>query len=55
MNESIANIRLNYSKQTLLEADVKSNPVEQFGIWWNEAIKAELSEVNAMTLATASA
>lgn len=55
MNESIANIRLNYSKQTLLEADVKSNPIEQFGIWWNEAIKAELSEVNAMTLATASA
>lgn len=55
MNESIANIRLNYSKQTLLETDVKSNPVEQFGIWWNEAIKAELSEVNAMTLATASA
>lgn len=55
MNESIANIRLNYSKQTLLEGDVKSNPVEQFGIWWNEAIKAELSEVNAMTLATASA
>lgn len=55
MNESIANIRLNYSKQTLLETDVKSNPIEQFGIWWNEAIKAELSEVNAMTLATASA
>ncbi|MFD2918522.1 pyridoxamine 5'-phosphate oxidase [Terrimonas rubra] len=55
MNESIANIRLNYSKKTLLETDVKSNPIEQFGIWWNEAIKAELSEVNAMTLATASA
>ena len=55
MNESIANIRLNYSKQTLLEADVKSNPIEQFGIWWHEALKAELSEVNAMTLATASA
>lgn len=55
MNESIANIRLNYSKQTLLETAVKSNPIEQFGIWWNEALKAELSEVNAMTLATASA
>ncbi len=55
MNESIANIRLNYSKQTLLEADVKDNPIEQFNSWWNEAIKAELSEVNAMTLATASA
>lgn len=55
MNESIANIRLNYSKQTLLEADVKADPIEQFNSWWNEAVKAELSEVNAMTLATASA
>lgn len=55
MNESIANIRLNYSKQSLLETDVKADPVEQFNIWWNEAIQAELSEVNAMTLATASA
>ncbi len=55
MNESIANIRLNYSKQTLLESDVKANPIEQFNVWWNEAMKAELLEVNAMTLATASA
>ena len=55
MNKSIADIRKDYQLQSLLETDVADNPFEQFSRWWNDAIKSELDEVNAMTLATASA
>lgn len=54
MNPEIANIRKDYSTQSLLETDVELNPVDQFQKWWSEAIKSEIDEVNAMTLATAS-
>ncbi|MFT3703957.1 MAG: pyridoxamine 5'-phosphate oxidase [Agriterribacter sp.] len=52
--QKIADIRINYSKKSLLENDVDANPVEQFGIWWKEAMDSQILEVNAMTLATAS-
>ena len=55
MNRNIADIRKDYQLQSLLETDVASNPFEQFNRWWDDAIKSELDEVNAMTLATASA
>ena len=55
MNKSIADIRKDYQLQSLLETDVADNPFEQFNRWWDDAIKSELDEVNAMTLATASA
>ena len=55
MNKSIADIRKDYQMRSLLETDVADNPFEQFSRWWNDAIKSELDEVNAMTLATASA
>lgn len=55
MNNEIADIRKDYQKQSLLETDVAADPFEQFNKWWDEAIKSELDEVNAMTLATASA
>lgn len=54
MNKSIADIRKDYQLQSLLETDVAHNPFEQFNRWWDDAIKSELDEVNAMTLATAS-
>lgn len=54
-NKSIADIRINYSKKQLLEAEVEKNPVQQFAKWWKEAVESEIPEVNAMTLATASA
>jgi pyridoxamine 5'-phosphate oxidase len=34
---------------------VEKDPFVQFGIWWDEALRAEIDEVNAMTLATVSA
>jgi pyridoxamine 5'-phosphate oxidase len=52
---SIADIRKDYKLKSLSENDVAADPVEQFGRWWNEAVQSELEEVNAMTLATATA
>jgi pyridoxamine 5'-phosphate oxidase len=38
-----------------LEKDVEADAIRQFDRWWQEAIHSEIDEVNAMTLATASA
>jgi pyridoxamine 5'-phosphate oxidase len=51
----IADIRKEYRLETLDESQVSSDPIEQFGYWWDEALKSEIDEVNAMTLATANA
>jgi len=50
---SIADIRKDYKMQTLLEKDVDTDPISQFGKWWHEATHSDIDEVNAMTLATA--
>lgn len=52
---SVADIRKEYKLHLLTEKDINANPIEQFATWWNEAVGAEIDEVNAMTLATASA
>lgn len=49
----IADIRKDYRLQTLDEAEVAVDPIQQFGVWWQEALQSEIVEVNAMTLATA--
>lgn len=55
MNKSIADLRIDYSSQTLLEDSVATQPIAQFQTWWDQVIATEISEPNAMTLATASA
>ena len=50
---NISDIRKDYSLQVLQEADVHSNPMQQFDKWWQEALESQIDEVNAMTLATA--
>ncbi|HMC99011.1 MAG TPA: pyridoxamine 5'-phosphate oxidase [Ferruginibacter sp.] len=50
---SIADIRKEYKRQTLLESDVDADPMVQFDRWWQEALQSQIDEVNAMTLATA--
>lgn len=50
---SIADIRKDYKMQTLLEKDVDADPIVQFDKWWEEALRSNIDEVNAMTLATA--
>ena len=51
---SIAAIRRDYMRESLSENQVDQNPFRQFDRWWEEAMKAEIDEVNAMTLATVS-
>ncbi|HMI63979.1 MAG TPA: pyridoxamine 5'-phosphate oxidase [Puia sp.] len=55
MSNNIADIRKEYKLQTLAEHDVLKDPIGQFDKWWQEAVRADIDEVNAMTLATASA
>lgn len=54
MYPSIADLRKDYSSQTLRETDIELHPVDQFQKWWTEAVNSQIDEVNAMTLATAS-
>ena len=54
MAGSIADIRKNYTQQSLSENDAEVNPIQQFSKWWDEAVASDIDEVNAMTLATAS-
>jgi pyridoxamine 5'-phosphate oxidase len=51
---TIQNLRQDYRSASLSEADVDANPYHQFGKWFTEALKAEIIEPNAMTVATAS-
>jgi pyridoxamine 5'-phosphate oxidase len=55
MSTNIADIRKEYKLRTLSEKDVHPDPFKQFDKWWQEAIHSNLQEVNAMTLATATA
>ena len=51
----IAGISKEYQLQSLTEKEVDPDPFSQFNKWWEEAIKSVVPEINAMTLATASA
>ncbi|MFI5187014.1 MAG: pyridoxamine 5'-phosphate oxidase [Chitinophagales bacterium] len=55
MDERIDAIRKDYSHKTLTESEIEPDPIKQFDKWWKQAVEAEITEVNAMTLATASA
>ena len=52
MNQNIAGIRKDYRLKTLVESEMGNDPMNTFSAWWNEAVKSEIEEVNAMTLAT---
>lgn len=54
MNHSIADIRKEYKMASLSEGTVSGDPMKQFELWWFEAVRSNIDEVNAMTLATAS-
>ena len=55
MPVSIGDLRRDYAKARLDESSVSADPILEFARWFEEAIKAELHEPNAMTLATATA
>jgi pyridoxamine 5'-phosphate oxidase len=52
-NSKIEQLRKDYSAHTLEMEEVSPNPVEQFQVWFEEALNAEVPEPNAMTLSTA--
>ena len=52
---SIADLRREYRLANLDVGDVAPDPVTEFGKWLEQALRAEILEPHAMTLATASA
>ncbi|MCA8503090.1 pyridoxamine 5'-phosphate oxidase [Burkholderia multivorans] len=52
---TLADLRINYSRASLDEADAAPDPFAQFDRWFNEALAAKLPEPNTMTLATVGA
>ena len=48
----IANIRKDYTLRSLGLEEVEDSPIDQFTLWLEQAIKAEVNEPNAMNLAT---
>jgi pyridoxamine 5'-phosphate oxidase len=52
---NIADLRQEYMRAGLAEADAHPDPLLQFGRWFKDALAAQLPLANAMTLATVSA
>ncbi|HVQ55609.1 MAG TPA: pyridoxamine 5'-phosphate oxidase family protein, partial [Pyrinomonadaceae bacterium] len=48
----LADLRRDFSSQGLMESSLDLSPFVQFARWMDEAIKAEIPDANAMTLAT---
>lgn len=53
LGQRVADLRRTYSLGALDEASVAPDAIAQFGRWFEEALRAEISEPNAMTVATA--
>lgn len=52
IRKQVADIRVDYSKGELDEAQVASDPILQFEQWFQEAVNSEVMEPNAMSLGT---
>jgi len=52
IREDLAKMRRDYASTTLEEATAARDPLEQFRTWVNDAIRAEVLDPNAMSLAT---
>lgn len=55
MSKKIAHLRQEYALASLSESDLLSDPIDQFKQWFDEAMKAEIEDVNAMALSTVGA
>ncbi len=49
---SIADLRKSYERDQLDESASATDPLQQFNTWWEQALKSQIPEPNAMTLAT---
>lgn len=52
---ALADLRKDYLHASLTESDLLADPVAQFSKWFEEALKAEVNEPNAMSVATVGA
>lgn len=55
MASSISDLRRDYTRAELSEAEVHPDAIEQFRQWFDQALESEVHEPTAMTLATATA
>lgn len=55
VGQAVADLRKDYGQASLNEDDVLADPIAQFTLWFEQALKAEVNEPNAMTLATVDA
>lgn len=49
----IFDLRRDFTLKTLDESEVLTDPIQQFEVWFQEVLKGEVIEPNAMTLSTA--
>jgi pyridoxamine 5'-phosphate oxidase len=49
---ALADLRMDYGRASLSESDTLADPIAQFAKWFNEAMKAQVNEPNAMSVAT---
>jgi pyridoxamine 5'-phosphate oxidase len=55
MSQSPAELRRNYDRDVLLESEAAADPMTQFRLWFEAALKGEIYEPNAMALSTVAA
>ncbi|MES2019629.1 MAG: pyridoxamine 5'-phosphate oxidase [Pseudomonadota bacterium] len=53
--DALASLRKDYGRAILNESDVALDPIDQFGTWFEQALKAQVNEPNAMSVATVDA
>ena len=54
MRSSLANVRREYSLAGLRRSDLSPDPIRQFESWFDDAVRAQVLEPSAMSLATVS-
>ena len=54
ISDKVKKIRVEYEDKPLNIEDLNKNPLEQFNIWFQIAIDAEVNEANAMAISTVS-
>lgn len=51
----LSDIRRDFASDGLLESNISADPFEQFSSWFDEALKADILDPNAMTVSTVGA
>lgn len=53
MDQNIADLRKDYTRDGLVETNADRNPFVQFKIWFDQAVESQILEPNAMTICSA--